>query len=137
MNNDNRTGSDKVWLIGLALAAALVILLPLLSVGVYILFSGDSVDRMTFNADEWRRVGESDIRQTMVDDYLQNHSPVGLTREEVIHQLGEPPDTDYFRDYDLVYRVGTARGPFAMDSEWLVLRLDDHDKVIEARLVED
>ena len=50
--------------------------------------------------------------------------------------LGEPPDTGYFKQYDLVYWLGDERGFFSIDSEWLVIRIDD-GRVIEAEIVTD
>lgn len=116
--------------------------LVVLSVGAFLLLidsilSGPVINQRPFDAEERRRVGESEARQGMVDGFLQNHNPVGLTREEVVELLGEPPETTYFSDYDLVYWVGIERGFIRIDSEWLVIRIDDNEKVTEARLVSD
>jgi hypothetical protein len=37
--------------------------------------------------------------------------------------LGEPPKTEYFKEFDLVYYLGPERGFMGIDSEWLVLKL--------------
>ena len=51
--------------------------------------------------------------------------------------LGEPPETEYFRDWDLVYWLGPERGFMSIDSEWLVLRLHENGRAAECRIVRD
>lgn len=62
---------------------------------------------------------------------------MGKSRAEVVVLLGEPPPTDYFRQYDMVYWLGAERGWLTIDSEWLVVRLDANKRVSEARIVTD
>lgn len=78
------------------------------------------------------------IRQRMVDDLLRSHPLVGRSRAEVESLIGPPDVTAYFREYDMVYMLGQQRNSFlAIDSEWLVIRLDALGRVTEARLVTD
>jgi hypothetical protein len=51
--------------------------------------------------------------------------------------VGEPIDTGYFRDWDLVYYLGDERGFISIDSEWLLFKLDDQKKVVNCRLATD
>jgi hypothetical protein len=51
--------------------------------------------------------------------------------------LGEPPPTSYFRQWDMVYWLGMERGFVSIDSEWLVIRLDQDGRVAESRIVTD
>lgn len=81
--------------------------------------------------------GPAAIRGCVVDDLLRREKLRGRTRAEIVALLGEPPRTDYFRDYDLVYWLGPERGMMSIDSEWLVFRLDSTGRVIEHRLVTD
>jgi hypothetical protein len=61
----------------------------------------------------------------MVDDLLKNHPLRGMTREEVTSLLGPKTETEYFREWDLVYYLGPGRyGNAIGDSEWLVIRFD-------------
>jgi hypothetical protein len=76
-------------------------------------------------------------RGCLVDDLLRSHELRGRSRSEVVALLGEPPKTDYFREYDLVYWLGPERGFISIDSEWLVMRLDSLGRVSEYRLVTD
>lgn len=131
----NKPKTLLLVLAGIAGAAVLVVIAFFISINI--LLSGRSIDKIAFDAEVWRSEGESTIRQEMVDDFLHNHSPIGMTRQEVIDLLGEKSKTHHFPEYDLIYWVGIERGPYAIDSEWLVLRLDDNDKVIEAGLVTD
>jgi hypothetical protein len=82
-------------------------------------------------ADPWHR------RHRMADWMVLTRSLPGLTRTEVIARLGAPPPTDYFRDWSMVYNLGAERGFISIDSEWLVIRLDESDRVSEARMVTD
>ncbi|MEY5019106.1 MAG: hypothetical protein RLZ22_194 [Verrucomicrobiota bacterium] len=60
-----------------------------------------------------------------------------MTREQVIAIVGEPDKTEYFRDFDMIYWLGSERGFMSIDSEWLVFRLDDQNRVLEYKIVRD
>jgi hypothetical protein len=94
--------------------------------------SFDSVEWKNSLSDKTNRV-----RLQMVDDLLASGRLIGLTRAEVIATLGVPPQTNYFREYDFVYWLGLQRGFAGIDSEWLVIKLDDDGRVREAKLVND
>jgi hypothetical protein len=81
--------------------------------------------------DGWHR------RHRMADWMVLTHSLVGLTRSEVVAKLGEPPPTDYFKDWSMVYILGSERGFISIDSEWLVLRIDAGGRVGEVKIVHD
>ena len=51
--------------------------------------------------------------------------------------LGEPTVTSYFREYDLVYVLGNERGWMSIDSEWLLMRLDDTGRVSADEIARD
>jgi len=125
-----------ISLIIAGIASTIALLIISFFIFMNLMFSGRHIDNIPFDAVEWRRVGESEIRQEMVDDFLQNHNPVGSTRQDLIALLGEQSKTHHFQEYDLIYWVGFERG-FGVDSEWLVLKLDDQNVVTEARLVTD
>jgi hypothetical protein len=76
-------------------------------------------------------------RLAMADVLVSSRALVGKKRKEVEAMLGPVTDTDKFRDYDLVYWLGATRGFMPIDSEWLVLRLDERDEVSDARVVSD
>ncbi len=97
---------------------------------------------MPFDAEVWRATRSEDshdsVRLRMVDDFLATHTPVGKSREDIVVLLGEPDDTTYFSNFDLVYHLGLERdSAFPIDSEWLVMRLDRNGLVTEALLVTD
>ena len=106
-------------------------------------FFGDTIQerwrRRPFDAAAWQ--GEkpltNDVRIRMVDDLLRRHSFRGMTRDQVTAIVGEPDKTGYFKEWDLVYRLGPERGFMSIDSEWLVFRLDRQKKVTELRIVRD
>jgi hypothetical protein len=76
-------------------------------------------------------------RHRMADWLLLSHSLVGKNRTELVRLLGAPPETDYFRDWDLVYPLGAERGFISIDSEWLVVRLNERGEAVDARIVRD
>ena len=73
----------------------------------------------------------------MVDDLLERYELRGMTRAEVVALIGEPPKSDFFRSYDLVYWLGPERGLIGIDSEWLVMKLDANRRVTSVELVTD
>lgn len=76
-------------------------------------------------------------RLRMVDDLLESNRLSGATRQQVEQLLGPPDATEYFKDWSMVYWLGPERGTFRIDSEWLVLRLDEKGVVRELRSVTD
>jgi hypothetical protein len=73
----------------------------------------------------------------MADRLVAQDTLWGMTRSDVVKQLGEPSDEGYFRQRDLVYWLGPERGFMSIDSEWLVLRLGRDGRVTEFRIVRD
>ena len=97
----------------------------------------ERLNRLPFDSAEWKAGQENDIRIRMVDSLLRNYELRGKTRVEILALLGEPDNTGYFREYDLVYRLGAERGFISIDSEWLVFRLDTNDTVKECKIARD
>ncbi len=96
---------------------------------------GAPPDPRPFDAGRWAEVDTSD-RWDMVQDLLNTHEFLGMTRDEVLELLGEPSPPGFplgARGWDLVYRVGST----FMDSWWLFLGLDDAGHVSRIRLYED
>lgn len=87
-------------------------------------------DEVRWN-DPWNR------RHRMADWLVLTHSLIGKTRAQIVAELGEPPPTDYFRDWSLVYNLGPERGFMSIDSEWLVVRIGEDGRVAEARIARD
>ena len=91
----------------------------------------------------WWRSNESNWgdrfsrRHRMADWLIYGGALVGKTRADVVALLGEPPPTEYFKDWHMVYNLGAERGFISIDSEWLVLRLDAGGIVTEATLRRD
>lgn len=97
--------------------------------------------RQTFDSQRWIQNDRSDFmwptRLTMVDDLLAHQPLTGISRDSVEALLGPPDSTPYWKDWDLVYRLGPERGLIRLDSEWLVLRLDANGRVTEYSIVRD
>ncbi len=76
-------------------------------------------------------------RHRMADWLVQGRRLIGMSRDEVRSTLGEPTVTSHFREYDLVYVLGNERGWLSIDSEWLLMRLDDTGRVSAAEIARD
>ena len=114
---------------------------PFIRLGGTIFFASaeEYANRRAFDAALWQDPSQVDngIRIRMVDDLLTRHQLQGMTHEKIVELLGNPEDTPYFRDWDLVYWLGPERSFFSIDSEWLVIRLDPQGRVAEYRVVTD
>jgi len=94
--------------------------------------------RKSFDPAVWRNRATSDsVRLQMADDLVRNHKLKGLTKVEVVTLLGQPPQTPYFKAYDLVYYLGPERGFMSIDSEWLIVKLGADGRVAEAKIGRD
>jgi hypothetical protein len=76
------------------------------------------------------------VRLKMVDDLIENKIIKGMNKSSIIALIGEPDDTPYFQNYDMVYYLGRERQAIAIDSEWLVFKIVG-DKVDSYTLVRD
>jgi hypothetical protein len=94
-----------------------------------------------FDSKTWKDLEQTNRepypRRAMADELVGQRALHGKTRAEVIEMLGEPTETQYFADYGAVYWVGPQRGFMAIDSEWLAIRFDDSERVIETKLTTD
>lgn len=97
--------------------------------------------QIPFDSQQWKaRQAEDPLwpdRLQMVDDLLARIPLSGLPKARVIELLGPGDQTGYFRDWQLVYWLGPERGLIRIDSEWLVIRLGDDERVVDSRLVRD
>jgi hypothetical protein len=120
------------------------------ALGVYALAMGELLfrpavedfrHRAAFDAAEWQRNDWPDAewpaRLTMVDDLLERGLLRHAPRDSVERLLGPRDQTEYFREWDLVYRLGPERGIVRIDSEWLVVRFGAEGRVRDARIVRD
>ncbi|MEM9004028.1 MAG: hypothetical protein AAGE59_10945 [Cyanobacteria bacterium P01_F01_bin.86] len=101
----------------------------------------ESKNETAFSSEVWqddaRIHAEPFPRINMIDHLLQQYEFVGWQESEVLKLLGEPTDTEYFQSYDLVYWLGPERGFISIDSEWLVIKLDDNKIVQEVLVLTD
>lgn len=108
----------------------------LLIIGIVILFFfGANIVKHTFSSESWQKHPEKRIN--MVDDLLAKYQLKGMSKEEIISLLGESTDTEYFKtESNMVYYLGPERGLISIDSEWLVLEMQDNH-VTEVNILRD
>lgn len=89
----------------------------------------------------WWNTGQWDDpfhkRHRIADQLVRHRTLEGKTREEVTALLGPVAETTYFSDRDMVYHLGSERGWLKIDSEWLVLKLDESGVVEDSKIVRD
>jgi hypothetical protein len=107
-------------------------------------FDPPEVKAIPFEAEAWKRADPipkyRTVRSQMVDDLLKRRLLDRLSRAEVEELLG-PAITDlsgfksHFRRYHMAYRLGLQRdgGDLAFYDEYLAIRLDEQDRVVEYR----
>ncbi|WP_353094012.1 hypothetical protein [Tissierella praeacuta] len=89
-----------------------------------------------FNHKRW--IAEKEKRVWMVDDLLRNHEIIGMDKNDIVELLGEPSDTEYFKELDnIVYYLGPERGLIRIDSEWLAIWFDEKNIVTEFKIMRD
>ena len=118
-----------------------MVLVGLAFFGIAVLFD-DGVDQIYFDSDVWKNTpAEFSLESTrlkMVDDFLDKHFIVGMSRDEVISLIGEPDQTEYFKSYEMVYMLGQETDSyFAIDLQWLALDLNDSERVASYNIVTD
>ncbi len=82
--------------------------------------------------------GDITPRQKMLGSAVAQLTPA-LTRADIEERFGPSLDTPYFAetDRDLIYVLGPERGAFGIDSEWLLIWLDDSDHFVRYGIYTD
>lgn len=76
-------------------------------------------------------------RADMLQDLLRRYPLEGRTRTEVISLLGNPTQTDKWEGADMIYVLGNDGSYMPIDNAWLLVDLDDRERVISVRQVVD
>ena len=101
-----------------------------------VVMSGVNEYESRFTTERW--LNDDEGRVYLVDDLMNEHELIGMTKEEVITLLGSPTETEYFKEKDnVVYFLGAERGIIRIDSEWLVIWFDGRDKAVKYELRTD
>lgn len=73
----------------------------------------------------------------MLQDFLRRYPLEGRTKGEVISLLGEPTQTDKWEGADMIYVLGNDGSYMAIDHEWLLVDLDERERVVSVKRVVD
>jgi hypothetical protein len=105
------------------------------------LSSYDRPPSIQFESAKWKNKSLEEsghpIRIQMIDDLMKSRVLDGMSKAQVLHLLGEADNEGYFKDWDMVYWLGPERSPISIDSEWLVIRFDSEEKVLEYKTARD
>ncbi len=92
----------------------------------------------SFDQERWRNADlETRERAHMVASLLAEHPLKGMDRAEVFALLGPPTSTDKWEGTEMIYVLGPDGGLMAIDHEWLLIELDQQDRVSAYRVVSD
>jgi hypothetical protein len=81
-----------------------------------------------FHMDRW--LNDESSRVLMVDNLLEKYDFAEMPKNEVTELLGAATPTHYFKKKDnIVYYLGNERGIISIDSEWLIFKFDENEKV--------
>ncbi len=127
-------------LLGLVVATGLVLAPPRLAEhGVAIGANYARFDPVRWQAQDpatW--TGGATDRQKMLR-HLEARVLPGKTEAEIVALLGPSLDTFYFAgsDKDLIYLLGPQRGPFGIDSEWLLIWIGEDGRFARCEVAGD
>lgn len=128
-----------------SVAALLVIVLCVAALKITPRALPTGSDLEVFDQAVWKKTGSDDMReeisprQKMLKDLVKNHL-AGKNRAELEAMLGPSMDTEYFRSSgrDLIYPLGRERDmSISVDSEWLLIWLDDKGQYARYKVVND
>jgi len=96
--------------------------------------------RIPFDSAKWKEAAAThsspELRRRMVHDLLNRNDLSGRTVAEVEELLGCQDSRSVFGGWDMVYWVGRREGLLVSSGEWLVLELDDQQRVSRYDLVD-
>ena len=76
-------------------------------------------------------------RADMLDDLLTRHPLKGKTRSEVVELLGQPTPTDKWDGTEMIYVLGNDGSYMPIDNEWLLIDLDQGERVVSFKTARD
>lgn len=90
------------------------------------LFAGEEIRPQAFETDAWQRQASSydGTRQAMIQDLLATRPLMGMPESSVLELLGTPNTAPWASASTMIYRLGPEPGPFSVDDEWLILRME-------------
>lgn len=112
-------------------AVAAVVLIAVLKCSF---FAGSEFHQRGWFADADGRDG---VRHAMGERLAQRGTLVGKTGQAVVELLGTPITHQEFRDWNLVYDLGPARGFLAIGRDFLVIKLGSSGVVTASRIMTD
>jgi hypothetical protein len=99
-------------------------------------------ERHQFSAKTWAELANAKLqtpdRACVVDNLLSSGILRGRARAELDSLLGPPTTGGPFSTAgQRTYYLGPERGPFGIDSQWLVIEIDSLGRVTRARVMTD
>jgi outer membrane protein assembly factor BamE (lipoprotein component of BamABCDE complex) len=83
-----------------------------------------------FDAHAWKNADLTGReRADMLDDFTSRYHLPGMSKAEVVQHLGPPTQTDKWGSADMVYVLGNDGSYMPIDNEWLLIDLNDQQRV--------
>jgi hypothetical protein len=100
-----------------------------------IVFTINWIQGFIFTKEKW--LDNPNERVRIVDNLLYRYEMVGMDKKQVINLLGEDNLDRYYATDDIfVYHLGSERGLFSIDDEFLEITFIN-DKVVKVEVVTD
>jgi len=115
------------WIISITSSFIIGFIIPVV---IFLNSFGKPYPSEDFNSGIWKQNEAKKIE--LIDDLVNKKLLDNLPKNEVIELLGNPlTDSGYFKQSgrDMIYYLGPERHPFGVDSEWLLIWLEN-DEVI-------
>jgi hypothetical protein len=98
-------------------------------------------ESLRFDAAQWERASRAEDdeadglteRQRLADVLVECQTLVGMSRAEVTRIFGPP---DEHAVHHVEYLIGFERGTFRLDGEYLDIRFDSDDRVVDVQIHE-
>lgn len=95
---------------------------------------GENEEKLNFTTEKW--FNNPDDRVYIVYDFLEENQIVGKTKKDIQELLGVPEGNSLYSEKNVMgYLLGLELGFIRMDSSYLIIWLNEDDKVIDYEIV--
>lgn len=97
-------------------------------------FLGENEEKLNFTTEKW--FNNPDDRVYIVYDFLEENQIVGKSKKDIQQLLGAPEGNSIYSENNVMeYLLGLEPGLIRMDSSYLIIWLNEDDKVIDYEII--